>query len=82
MKKQIRKDSFSDLPVGKLKLITDFLPPPSKLLPREETLKITLKLDETTVKFFKGEANRHKIKYQRMMREVLKGYALKYHEDK
>jgi predicted DNA binding CopG/RHH family protein len=74
MKKKIDKD----MPIGKLSQITDFLPPPSELLPKEETRKITLSVDVDTLKFFKSVAKESGTKYQRMMREVLNGYATKY----
>ena len=69
---------ISDEPVGNLKRVADFLPPPSELLPQEEALKITLSIDSETVDFFKKAAKKNGTKYQRMMREVLKGYAKKY----
>ena len=76
MKKKIVKDVNE--PVGKLAVVSDFLPPPEKLLPKEETIKITIALDEETLTFFKEIASKMGLKYQRMIREVLKGYAKKY----
>ncbi len=67
-----------DEPVGNLKRMVDFLPSPANLLPKEEAMKITLSIDEETVDFFKKVAKKNGTKYQRMMREVLKGYAKKY----
>jgi hypothetical protein len=67
-----------DEPVGKLMKVADFLPPPNELLPQEETVKITLLIDSATANFFKKVAKKNGTKYQRMMREVLKGYAKKY----
>lgn len=67
MKKQGRANRNEDMPIGKLTLVPDFLPPPEKLIPREITVKITLKLDANTLKFFKSTATKHKMKYQRMM---------------
>jgi len=79
MKRKTKKRKLgSDEPFGKLTAIDDFLPPPQELLPQEEKQKITLVLDLNTVRFFKSQARRNKVKYQRMMREVLRGYARKY----
>jgi predicted DNA binding CopG/RHH family protein len=64
--------------VGNLRRVADFLPPPDRLLQREEVAKITLSIDTETIDFFKAFAEKNGIKYQRMMREVLKGYARKY----
>ena len=39
-----KKTTPTDKPVGKLTRVKDFLPPPSQLVPREETTKVTLAL--------------------------------------
>jgi hypothetical protein len=71
----MKSNEREDKPIGKLKIVADFLPSPDKLLPREGMVKITLSVDATTVQFFKAVAKRSKTKYQKMMREVLKLYA-------
>ena len=76
MKQKKTKDANE--PQGRLTPIPDFLPPPEELLPSEETIKITIALDAKTLKFFKGYADKAGLKYQRLIREVLKGYARKY----
>ena len=75
-----RKEKSSDLnePRGKLIPVSDFLPAPEELLPSEDTIKITIAIDSNTLKFFKKYANKAGLKYQRIIREVLKGYARKY----
>jgi len=78
MKKRTSKALHQDEPIGKLTQVNDFLPPPEKLLPKDHTIKVTVALDEQTVKFFKSAAQKMGLKYQRMIREVLKGYAKKY----
>ncbi|MFA5975803.1 MAG: BrnA antitoxin family protein [Elusimicrobiota bacterium] len=67
-----------DAPVGKLKIIPNFLPPPHELLPPGSKIKITIELDEECVDFFKEQARRHGGKYQRMMREILRLYAARH----
>ena len=74
----MKRNENGDKPIGKLEVLTDFLPPPGKLLPKSEMVKITLALDAATVKFFKSVAKNSKTKYQKMMREVLKRYAAEY----
>jgi hypothetical protein len=76
MKKKKRKDPNE--PYGKLTPIPDFLPPPEELIPAEKTIKITVAIDEKTLKFFKDYAKKSELKYQRIIREVLKGYARRY----
>ena len=73
-----RKEKDSNEPHGKLTAIPDFLPPPEELLPKEDTIKITIALDAKTLKFFKQSASKAGLKYQRIIREVLKSYARKY----
>ncbi len=75
-----RKEKVKDSnePRGKLTPVGDFLPPPEELIPSEETIKITVAVDSKTLKFFKEYANKSGLKYQRIIREVLKGYARKY----
>ena len=68
----------SDMPVGKLTRADDFLPPPSELVKPQETVKVTISLKRSSVKFFKEAARKHHAKYQRMIREVLDHYASRY----
>lgn len=67
-----------DFPIGKIKIVSDFLPPPEKLVPVNQTVKITLAVDKDSLLFFKKTATKQGIKYQRMIREVLNGYARRY----
>ncbi len=73
-----KKGNDNNEPHGRLSPISDFLPPPEQLIPAEKTIKITVALDEKTLKFFKEYAKKSELKYQRIIREVLKGYARKY----
>jgi len=67
------------MPIGDLKRVVDFLPPPEELLPKSEMERVTIDIEKETVEFFKRKAKQVPGgKYQRMMREVLKGYAKKY----
>lgn len=72
------KKTLKDEPIGELHQITDFLPSPEVLFPRDEMKKITLDVDSKTVDFFKAKAKKMGTKYQKMMREVLKVYAKRY----
>ncbi|OGX07998.1 MAG: CopG family transcriptional regulator [Omnitrophica WOR_2 bacterium GWA2_47_8] len=68
----------SDMPVGKLIRIPDFLPPPDQLILSEPTVKVTLSLTKDSLEFFKRQAARRNTKYQKMIREVVDQYAKKY----
>jgi len=61
-------------PLGKLKVVPDFLPPPEDLVLRDEGVKVTISLSKRSVEFFKTEARRHNTQYQRMIRRLLDAY--------
>ncbi len=69
-----------DKPIGKLRVVEDFLPSPLELFPDKNLKKVTIALDEQTIAFFKKAATRSHQKYQRMIRLVLRKYAEKYKE--
>lgn len=68
----------ADFPIGKLTRIEDFLPPPDRLVVPEQTVKVTLFLSKSSVMFFKHQAEEHRTKYQRMIRELVDQYAQRY----
>ena len=58
--------------------VRDVLPPPERLVPREDTVKVTLTLSRRSVEFFKGEAARRRVPYQRMIRALVDEYAKRH----
>ena len=72
-KKTARK--YTEGEIGQVKLIEDFLPPPDKLVLRESNVKVTLSLSRRSVEFFKREAGKRRIPYQRMIRALVDTYA-------
>jgi len=69
------KIKYTEEPIGELKIVKDFLPPPGQLVLREENVKITISLKKSSIAFFKEQAKKHKTSYQRMIREVVDWYA-------
>lgn len=61
--------------IGKIKIVEDFLPPPEKLVLRESNVKVTLSLSQRSVDFFKREAKKQDVPYQRMIRALVDAYA-------
>jgi len=59
---------------GDLHRIADTLPPPDQLVPRDDTVKVTLALSRRSVDFFKREAAKHRVPYQRMIRALVDEY--------
>jgi len=72
MSKRIK---YTDEPLGRVKVVRDFLPPPAELAFREEGVKVTIALSKRSVDFFKREARKHGTQYQRMIRRLLDDYA-------
>jgi predicted DNA binding CopG/RHH family protein len=70
------KISYSDGPMGAVRVVEDFLPPPEELAFREETVKVTIALSKASLDFFKQEAAKHQVSYQRMIRRLLDEYTL------
>ena len=68
------KIKYTEEPIGELKIVKDFLPPPGQLVLREENVKITISLKKSSIAFFKEQAKKHKTSYQRMIREVVDWY--------
>ncbi len=74
------KIKYTDEPIGKIKIVPDFLPSPGELAFREEGVKVTLALSKKSVDFFKSEASKHHTQYQRMIRRLLDSY-VETHEE-
>jgi len=72
MKKKIK---YTDEPMRKVKVASDFLPSPADLVLKDETVKVTIALSKTSVAFFKEEARKHNTQYQKMIRRLLDEYA-------
>jgi predicted DNA binding CopG/RHH family protein len=72
------KTKYNEEPMGKLRIIKDFLPPPDQLVLREDNVKVTIALRKSSIDFFKKQAKMHKTSYQKMMREVIDWYASYY----
>src|SRR5258706_6483903 len=72
MKDKVR---YTDEPMKVGRTLPDsFLPPPDKLVFTEDAVKVTLSLSARSVNFFKTEAARHGVQYQRMIRRLLDAY--------
>jgi len=55
--------------------VADFLPSPAELARRDSTVKVTLGLSHRSLDFFKREAAKHHVPYQRMIRALVDEYA-------
>ena len=65
---------YTNEPLGEIRVINDFLPPPSELVFKEDTVKVTLGLSRKSFDFFKKQAKKHDTQYQKMIRRLLDLY--------
>jgi predicted DNA binding CopG/RHH family protein len=70
-----RTRRYSEGEIGDLRIVEDFLPAPSQLVLREDNVKVTLTLSRESVAFFKREAGKARVPYQRMIRALVHTYA-------
>ena len=70
--------TYTDEPMGKVRVVTDFLPSPEQLAFREENVKVTISLSRTSLDFFKEQAGLHNTAYQKMIRSLLNAYAVQH----
>jgi predicted DNA binding CopG/RHH family protein len=69
-----KKIIYTDEPIGKIKIVPDFLPSPAELAFNEEAVKVTLALSKKSIDFFKSEAAKNHTQYQRMIRRLVDSY--------
>ena len=69
---------YTDEPLGRIKIIKDFLPPPDQLILKEDGVKVTISLSQRSVDFFKAHARKSNTSYQRMIRRLLDEYVMRY----
>ena len=69
------KIRYTDEPLGKVKVVPDFLPSPDELALRDDTVKVTIALSRASVEFFKREAKKRDTQYQKMIRRLLDAYS-------
>ncbi len=72
MKKHI---SYTNEPMGNPRIVRDFLPAPKDLVLKEDSVKITMLISKRSITFFKRQAAKYKIPYQKMIRRILDLYA-------
>ncbi len=77
MKKKIK---YEKAPEGirdaiiKSPLVKDMLPPPDRLVKKEETVKVTISLSKRSVNFFKKTAKEQGVPYQTMIKSLIDKY--------
>ncbi len=51
--------------MGNVRIVKDFLPPPSQLVLRDDNVKVTLSLSRRSIDFFKREAKKQRVPYRK-----------------
>ncbi|QQR80981.1 MAG: CopG family transcriptional regulator [Deltaproteobacteria bacterium] len=75
MKKRI-KYANENIQMGKR--VEDFLPSPEEIMMKEKSTRITINLREESLNFFKKEALRLGVPYQRLIRSIIDLYAQRH----
>ena len=75
MKSRIK---YTTEPMGRVRVVKDFLPSPDQLAFKEEKVKVTISLSRASLEFFKEQADRHRTAYQKMIRNLLDAYAVQH----
>ena len=65
--------------MGNPRIVEDFLPPPKDLILKEDSVRITMLMSKNSFDFFKRQASKYKIPYQKMIRKILDLYAERHH---
>jgi len=70
------KNTTSDpaYPIGDVTIVRDFLPSPEQLVPKKNTVRITMEFTKESIDFFKREAQHHNASYQAMIRNLVDVY--------
>ncbi len=61
--------------IGAVNIVKDFLPHASELVLKDDSVKVTLSLSRRSIEFFKREAKKQHVPYQKMIRALVDGYA-------
>jgi len=76
----MRAKKYTNEPIGKVKIINDFLPTPRELVLKEDTVRVTLMLSKRSINYFKREAEKQHAHYQSMIRALLDKYTQHYND--
>lgn len=60
--------------ISSAQIIQDFLPPPEQLIKKEDNVKVTIVVSKNSINFFKENAQKVGIPYQKMIKTVLDQY--------
>ena len=75
-KKVIYEDDFDGVDIKNLRVVKapEWLPSPEEVARALKNVRTTILLDADTISYFKQQAKKHGVSYQKMIREVLREY--------
>jgi hypothetical protein len=61
-------------PIGNVTIVDDFLPPPEQLVPKKNTVRLTLDFTKESIEFLQREAQSQDASYEVMIRKLVDAY--------
>lgn len=61
-------------PIGNVTIVDDFLPPPEQLVPKKNTVRLTLDFTKESIEFLEREAQSQDASYEVMIRKLVDVY--------
>jgi hypothetical protein len=61
-------------PMGNVTIVDDFLPPPEQLVPKKNTVRLTLDFTKESIEFLQREAQSQDASYEVMIRKLVDAY--------
>lgn len=61
-------------PIGNVTIVDDFLPPPEQLVPKKNTVRLTLDFTKESIEFLQQEAQSQDASYEVMIRKLVDAY--------
>jgi hypothetical protein len=61
-------------PMGNVTIVDDFLPPPEQLVPKKNTVRLTLDFTKESIEFLQREAQSQDASYEVMIRKLVDVY--------
>ena len=61
-------------PIGNVTIVNDFLPAPDQLVPKKNTVRLTLDFTKESIEFLQREAQSQDASYEVMIRKLVDAY--------
>ena len=65
---------YTDNFIDEFKVVADFLPSPKELKLKSDSTKVTILLSSDSIAYFKDEAKKNHMQYQKIIRQLLDEY--------